>query len=189
LLKKRNRKRLKTPPQKPLVDFENRVRAFVRKTPEYAALLDLGMVDISEKFWEGELLHYKEESSLVFETCIYKASFARKDDDPILYHIYGKSISTSNDILKKPPQYRYPLGYTMLFYKIANGIIYGLKKLYKIYFDRLLEEGNNETEFVVSMKRHELPLHINYIWMRKVNKKIYMNRLKTRNQTLAVEIA
>lgn len=173
--------------QKRLLSFQSRIRQYIRKTSEYKELLELGLVDISEA--DEDVLHLSNEDAcfLYFECEILIGD----DNTPIEYEVTYRKIHAYGDLeFKAEWLHKLPKDYTMPFYKITKGILIGLKKLKGIYLDRLkYTTASEEIEFINTLTREQTVLHINRKWEYAYSRKLFLDKLKTRNKEIEAEIA
>ena len=171
------------PTQGPLRAFEKKIRAFVRKSKVYRDLLKLGFEDICKKC-DGDPLYHETESAIFLESTIDVSVYNMNQHGFVYYCICHSSIEMLNghyDLGKQHvSNYPPPKKYKKRFYKIANGIIYGLTELEKHYLKILLwnVENVDETKLVINLKPKQLPLYISHKWKEKENALIYQRKLK-----------
>ena len=166
--------------------FIKDILEYVHKSPEYEVLINLGLTEnckVSGITPDIRTIHLVFISEITTPTV----------NDYIKYTVFYNKICIDYD---NPVFAQQQYGYKgkrkdkKIFYKIGNGIITGFKKLYDIYFKRIYNSYlGDEIKLINKISNDKLPLYIGKKWKSKYTAKIFLDRLKTRNQTLEPEIA
>ncbi len=172
--------------------FERRVWKYIRTTPEYDALLGIGLVDISEKYWE-ERERYVPRRTMTNMYFITELEINMNSN--ICYTVWFNKVLSHDDSI--PYLNDYPLAryknikeYKDVFFRVTRGITIGLKKLYNIYIDRIesYPDASYELDDLSDITDKQLPLHITRKWQFKYTRKLFLDRLKTGVKATEAEI-
>jgi len=154
----------------------------VRKTPEYQAIIDLGLEDITTpKNAKNGSIFFKTclpattKGDLMYEYSIYKSGYLRLMN-PISkrYGVAGKCMLERNDVDEV----------------IMKQYLELLRQLVRIYNRKAKKEGLfEEIAMMESIENVKLPLYTSHKWKFDFVKKLYLERLKTGNRVLEQEIA
>lgn len=193
------------PPQKPLLKYEKKARAYIRKTPEYIALLKLGLNDVSETFWsdDKETLWYKGDTlGITFQTQYLINQTPHLSTtlwEPLVYGIYDMSFESYNDIKSYSEDItrscrwkrRNFKKYKMQFYKQVKGIRFAMKRFHKIYKKQLIEwsGGNANMHELINIDISKLPLYIDCNWGSSMKNDFFKQLLKNSRTILEYENA
>lgn len=152
----------------------------IHKTPEYQAIIDLGLQDIAtpKNARRGSIFFrtcLPADNNQMYEYSIYASGYLRIYN-PFTHRlgVAGKCMLERNDVDEV----------------IMKQYLELLRQLVRIYNRKAKKEGLfEEIAMMESIENVKLPLYTSHKWKFDFVKKLYLERLKTGNTVLEPEIA
>ncbi len=159
--------------------FLEKVKRYVRKRPQYKALVDLGLREVDIPRADGENYHQNEVD---FDFC---SEVIGPQHEFVEYVVCYHSVYINGDEEVRQNTWnrhghRNKRSYKKMFYRVVNGILIGMERLHSRYSNRIMNSNvGEELEFLNNIPKINLPLYIRHKWKSKYVKNIFLGHLKS----------